>query len=95
MVIRKILTEESEFLHKKCRPVENFDEKLSILIDDMFETMEKANGVGLAAPQIGILRRIAVIKIGSEAIELVNPKIIEVSGTQKEEEGCLSFPELL
>ncbi len=92
MAIRKILTEESEFLHKKCRPVENFDEKLSILIDDMFETMEKANGVGLAAPQIGILRRIAVIKIGSEAIELVNPKIIEVSGTQKEEEGCLSCP---
>ena len=92
MAIRKILTEESEVLYKKSRKVENFDDRLSILIDDMFETMHKANGVGLAAPQIGILRRVVVIKIGNEKIELVNPQIDERSGKQTEEEGCLSCP---
>lgn len=92
MAIRKILTEESELLYKKSRIVENFDEKLSILIDDMFETMNKANGVGLAAPQVGILRRVIVIKIGNESIELVNPKIEQHMGKQTEEEGCLSCP---
>ena len=93
MAIRNILTEESDLLHKKCKLVENFDDKLGALIDDMLETMAKANGVGLAAPQVGILRRVAVIKIGNEpAIELVNPEIIETFGVQKEEEGCLSCP---
>lgn len=93
MAIRNILLEGNELLYKKCRLVEKFDEKLGILIDDMFETMHKANGVGLAAPQVGILRRVAVIKVDSNPIELVNPVIIETSGIQKEEEGCLSCPD--
>ena len=92
MALRKIITEENEILYKKSRPVEKFDEKLGILIDDMIETMRKAKGVGLAAPQIGILRRIVVIEIDNQLIELVNPKIIESSGEQKEDEGCLSCP---
>ena len=92
MAIRNIILEGNELLYKKCKPVEKFDEKLSILINDMFDTMKKAQGVGLAAPQVGILRRVIVIKIDSNPIELVNPEIIEFSGKQKEEEGCLSCP---
>ena len=92
MALRKILLEGNELLYKKCKPVEKFDERLSLLIDDMLDTMRKAQGVGLAAPQIGILRRVIVIEIGSSIIELVNPQIIETSGIQKEEEGCLSCP---
>ena len=92
MAIRKIITEENELLYKKCKPVEKFDEKLSILIDDMFETMRKENGVGLAAPQVGVLRRVIVIEIEGKKIELVNPEIIEARGEQRAEEGCLSCP---
>lgn len=91
MAIRNILLEGNELLYKKCRPVEKFDEKLGLLIDDMFETMEKAQGVGLAAPQVGILRRVVVIKI-DRPIELVNPEIIYTDGEQRKEEGCLSMP---
>ena len=92
MAIRSIILEGNELLYKKCRPVEKFDEKLSVLIDDMFDTMKKAQGVGLAAPQVGILRRVVVIKVDETPIELVNPEIIEQSGKQMEEEGCLSCP---
>lgn len=92
MAIRRIYLEGSDLLYKKCRPVEKFDERLAILIDDMFETMKKAEGVGLAAPQVGILRRVAVIKVDSEPIELVNPEIIYSEGEQRQEEGCLSCP---
>ena len=92
MAIRRIFLEGSDVLTKKCRPVEKFDERLALLIDDMFETMQKAEGVGLAAPQVGVLRRVAVIKIGSEPIELVNPEIIYSEGEQRQEEGCLSCP---
>ncbi len=92
MALRFILKEGNEILYKKCRKVEKFDDKLSSLIDDMYETMTKARGVGLAAPQVGILRRVIVIKTGSDLIELVNPEIIKFSGEQREEEGCLSCP---
>lgn len=92
MAIRNILMEGEPALYKKCRAVENFDEKLSMLIDDMIETMKSAAGVGLAAPQVGILKRVVVIDVGDGVIELVNPEIISESGEQREEEGCLSCP---
>lgn len=92
MAIRNIVKEGDETLRKTCRPVTVFDERLSVLIDDMIQTMHAADGVGLAAPQVGILRRVVVIDIGEGPIILVNPEIIEKSGQQEEMEGCLSCP---
>ena len=95
MAIRRILTKEEAVLHAKCRPVEKFDVKLHQLLDDMIETLAKAQGVGLAAPQVGIRRRVAIIDLqeGEGAIELVNPVILRKSGKQRDVEGCLSCPE--
>lgn len=92
MALRNIVTEGDSVLLKNCRPVEKFDARLHELIDDMAETMAKANGVGLAAPQVGVLRRVVVIDVGEGVIELVNPVIIESSGEQQAVEGCLSIP---
>ncbi|HCA05438.1 MAG TPA: peptide deformylase [Ruminococcaceae bacterium] len=92
MALRNIVKEGDDILNKKCRPVTKFDSKLGVLLDDMAETMRHANGVGLAAPQVGILRRVVVIDVGEGLIELVNPKIIAFSGKQEGSEGCLSFP---
>lgn len=92
MAIRNIVKDGDPILKKKCRPVEKFDKKLADLLDDMADTMHKANGVGLAAPQVGILRRVVVVDIGEGVIELVNPKIAAFSGEQEGLEGCLSFP---
>ncbi len=92
MAIRKIVIEGDEVLAKKCRPVEKFDQRLCELLDDMYETMTDADGVGLAAPQVGILRRAVVIDIGEGKVELVNPQIIEAEGEQNLQEGCLSCP---
>ncbi len=92
MALRKIVTKSDEVLHKKCKPVEVFDEKLSILLDDMAETMYKAQGVGIAAPQVGILRRVVFIDVGDGPVELVNPKIVKKKGSQRGIEGCLSCP---
>ena len=92
MALRKILTQEEAALHKVCREVTKFDDKLFELLDDMTETLYDANGVGLAAPQIGILRRIVVIDTGDEVIEMINPEILETEGEQDGMEGCLSVP---
>lgn len=92
MAIRQIVKEGDSVLTKKCRTVEKFDGKLAVLIDDMIETLHLAQGAGLAAPQVGILRRVVVIDIGEGVIELVNPKIIAYSGEQETLEGCLSCP---
>ena len=92
MAIRNIVKVGDDILTKKCRTVEKFDERLSELIDDMFETLREANGAGLAAPQVGILRRIAVIDIEDGTYELVNPEIIYTKGSQTGPEGCLSNP---
>lgn len=92
MAIRQIVKEGDDVLAKKCRTVEKFDARLADLIDDMIETLHLSNGVGLAAPQVGILRRVVVIDIGEGVIELVNPKIIAYSGEQETLEGCLSCP---
>lgn len=90
MAVRKIFKEGEDILAKKCREVTKFDDNLSVLIDDMFETMKKAEGVGLAGPQVGILRRIAVVDTGTDRLELVNPVITETDGIQIDFEGCLS-----
>lgn len=92
MGLRKIFTVKEPCLHKVCRPVDKFDGKLHKLLDDMKETLEDANGVGLAAPQIGILRRVVVVDTGEEILELVNPELLETSGEQVGTEGCLSIP---
>ena len=93
MALRKIVTVGDPALTKVCRPVTKFDNKLAILIEDMIETMHNANGVGLAAPQVGILRRVVVVDTGEEDVELVNPEVVSVSDeTQTGLEGCLSLP---
>ena len=92
MALRKIVCIEDELLRKKSRPVEKFDEKLHKLLDDMADTMYDANGVGLAAPQIAVLRRIVVMDCGDGLIEMINPEIISTEGEQDGAEGCLSVP---
>lgn len=92
MALREIRKKGDEVLYKVCKEVKDFDKKLGILLDDMYDTMNKADGVGLAAPQVGILKRCAVIDIGEGKIELVNPKIIKEEGSQTGTEGCLSVP---
>ncbi|MFI3227042.1 MAG: peptide deformylase [Clostridia bacterium] len=94
MAIRNIVKKGDEVLGKKCKDVTVFDEKLHTLLDDMVETMFEANGVGLAAPQIGMLRRIAVVlNIDTEEVfEIINPEIVEQSGEESGIEGCLSVP---
>ena len=92
MGIRKILTDKDPALHKVCKPVEKFDWRLHKLLNDMADTLEEANGVGLAAPQVGILRRVVIVDTGEEILELVNPTILETSGEQEGPEGCLSVP---
>lgn len=93
MSLRTILTQGDPALAKTCRPVEKFDQKLHELLDDMKETLVQANGVGLAAPQIGILRRVVVVMDAEDnMVELVNPQIIASAGEQTGLEGCLSVP---
>ena len=95
MAIRKIVTLGDETLRKHCKPQEKFDKRLATLLKDMADTMYKAEGVGLAAPQVGILRRIAVVDVTEDhsgLLEMVNPEIIEREGEQTGREGCLSVP---
>ncbi len=92
MGLRRILTDKNPALHKVCRPVTNFDRRLWKLLDDMAETLADANGVGLAAPQVGILRRVVIVDTGEQILELVNPTLVETSGEQEGTEGCLSVP---
>lgn len=92
MALRKIVTGEDPVLRKTSRTVENFDEKLAVLLDDMAETMYKNEGVGLAAVQVGVLKRVVTIDVGEGLLELVNPVITEAKGSQEDSEGCLSFP---
>ncbi len=92
MGMRKILTDQEPALHKVCKPVTVFDRKLHKLLDDMRETLLDANGVGLAAPQVGILRRVVIVDTGEEILELINPSLVETDGEQEGAEGCLSVP---
>ena len=92
MALRKILTDKEPALHKVCKPVTAFDSKLHKLLDDMQDTLIESNGVGLAAPQVGILRRVVTVDLGDEILELVNPTLVETDGEQVGAEGCLSVP---
>lgn len=92
MALRKVVTSEDPVLRKTSRKVEKFDQKLFDLLDDMKDTMEDAQGVGLAAVQVGILRQVVVIDVGDGLIELINPEIVETSGEEEDTEGCLSVP---
>ena len=92
MAIREIRKKGDPCLEKVCHPVTEFNERLHLLLDDMRETLEESGGVGLAAPQVGILKRAVVIDCGDGLVELVNPEILETSGEQGGYEGCLSFP---
>ena len=92
MAIRNIRISTDEVLRKTCKPIKEITPNLLTLLDDMAETLADANGVGLAAPQVGILRRVVVIDTGDEILELVNPEIVETSGEQDGMEGCLSVP---
>jgi peptide deformylase len=93
MAILNILKEGDETLRKKCRKVEEITPRILTLLDDMHDTLEKAQGVGLAAPQVGILRRIVIVEIDDKKYEMINPEIIETKGRQDEIEACLSVPE--
>ncbi len=92
MAYRKILTDKDEALHRVCRPVEKFDGKLATLLDDMHETLDKAQGLGLAGPQVGICRRIFIMHLDEGSVEAINPEILVKSGKQRVQEGCLSCP---
>ena len=93
MAIRKIVVQGDEILNKVCKPVTAFDRKLHTLLDDMADTLRQANGAGLAAPQVGILRRAVVVANDEdEILELINPEIIATEGEQTGPEGCLSVP---
>ncbi|HCA29196.1 MAG TPA: peptide deformylase [Ruminococcaceae bacterium] len=94
MAIRNIINESDELLHKVSRPVTEFNERLWQLLDDMAETLQKADGVGLAAPQVGVLRRVFIMDMGDGegVIEVINPEFVEKKGRQEDVEGCLSCP---
>ena len=92
MAIRNIVKHGDDVLTKKCRKVEVFDQRLCDLVEDLFDTLYDSGGAGLAAPQVGVLRRIAVVDIGDGPYELINPEIIETHGEQYGAEGCLSYP---
>jgi len=92
MALREMRFQGDDILRKKSKPVKDINPKILTLLDDMAETMADRNGVGLAAPQVGILRRVVIIDMGEGVVELINPEIIETEGTQKLSEGCLSLP---
>lgn len=92
MAIRNIRIYGDEILRKKSRLVNKIDSKLLTLLDDMLETMYKANGVGLAGPQVGILKRVVVIDVGEGPLYLINPEILQMEGSVIDDEGCLSLP---
>ena len=92
MGLRKILTDADPALHKVCKDVVNFDDRLHRLLEDMTDTLLDSGGVGLAAPQVGILRRVVLVDTGEEILELINPTLVETDGEQTGAEGCLSIP---
>ena len=92
MALRNIVKEGDPILSKKCRPVEKFNQRLNDLLDDLVETLADSGGVGLAAPQVGVMRRVCVIDVGDGPMEFINPEIIESEGEQEVQEGCLSCP---
>jgi len=96
MAIRPIIKYPNEILTTKCREVEVFDEKLATLLDDMYDTMIASDGIGIAAPQVGETIQVAIVDLGEgqEVIEMINPEVVEIGGSEIEVEGCLSFPDI-
>ncbi len=92
MALRNILRDTDPTLRKKCRAVTDFDERLHILLDDMHDTLVLADGAGLAAPQVGVLRRVAIVSVDGDFYELINPEIVATEGEETSPEGCLSVP---
>ncbi|MBQ9544277.1 MAG: peptide deformylase [Clostridia bacterium] len=92
MATRQIVKDTEDILRKKSRPVERIDDRVLALLDDMNETLTKADGAGLAAVQVGVLKRVVVIHVGEDELELINPRILSQSGEQETVEGCLSCP---
>lgn len=92
MALRNIVKDGDPILRKKCREVTEFNERLNVLLDDMKETLVLANGAGLAAPQVGVLKRVAIVSVDDAFYELINPEIIETEGEEISPEGCLSLP---
>ena len=92
MALRNIRTEGDPILRKKCREITEVNDRIRELADDMLDTMYEANGVGLAAPQVGVLKRMVIIDIGDGPVIMINPVILETSGSQTGQEGCLSIP---
>ena len=92
MAIRNIVKVGDDVLTKKCRTVDKIDERIITLLEDMHDTLIESNGVGLAAPQVGVLKRIALVDTGEEILELINPEILSTDGSQTGFEGCLSYP---
>ena len=92
MALRNIVKDGDPVLRKKCREVTEFNERLHVLLDDMKETLIWANGAGLAAPQVGVLKRVAIVSVDDIFYELINPKIIKTEGEETSPEGCLSLP---
>ncbi|MBQ2839871.1 MAG: peptide deformylase [Oscillospiraceae bacterium] len=92
MALRNIVKDGDPILRKKCRPVTDFNERLHVLLDDMKDTLIYANGAGLAAPQVGIMRRVAIVSVDEDYFELINPEIIKTEGEETSPEGCLSIP---
>lgn len=95
MALRNILTSEDPFLRRRCREITNFGDRTSMLIDDLIDTLREVDGQGLAAPQVGILRRVAVLIEGEDVIELINPEITEKEGEEGMDEACLSCPGII
>lgn len=92
MALRNIVQDGDSVLRKKCRVVTDFNDRLHILLDDMKETLIHANGAGLAAPQVGVLKRVAIVSVDDEYYELINPEIVKTEGEETSPEGCLSIP---
>lgn len=92
MALRNIVVEGDEILRKRSKEVTEINEKIHMILDDMIDTMREYDGVGIAAPQVGILKRMFIVEIDGNLIEIINPEIIETRGIQKEDEGCLSVP---
>ena len=93
MAIRRIVKDGEEILKKKCREVTDFNERLFELLDDMKDTLKKANGAGIAAPQVGVMRKAAIVVLdGEKMLEIINPEILTQEGHEEDAEGCLSFP---
>lgn len=92
MAIRTLRYEHDELLRKKSRPVKEINDHIITLLDDLFDTMHEKEGIGIAAPQVGVLRRVFVIELEDEVYEFINPEILSTEGSQQREEGCLSLP---